>query len=187
MCYLDDILIYSANEKEHEDHAWKVLQSLQEFGIYCKAEKCQFGVQEVGVLGFVINSDGIGMETDRISTIEDWATPESVCDVQVLLGITNFYQRFIWKYAKVTAPILNVLKTQGSWKWEWTRDAELAFQKPKNSFTEAPILQHFNLQRPIILQTDASSFAYAGIFDQYVGFGILCPGNLQSRICSPAK
>jgi len=44
VCYLDDILIYSTNEKEHEDHVRKVLQRLQEFGLYCKAEKCQFGV-----------------------------------------------------------------------------------------------------------------------------------------------
>jgi len=90
MCYLDDILIYSANEQEHEDQVRKVLQRRQEFRLYCKAEMCQFGVREVGLLGFVINPDGIGMGSDRISTIEDWPTPELVRDVQVLLGFTNF-------------------------------------------------------------------------------------------------
>jgi len=109
--YLDDILIYSTNEKEHEDHIRKVLQRLQEFGLYCKAEKCQMGVREVGFLRFVINSDGIGMESDCISTIEDWLTPELVQEVQVLLGFANFYRRFIRKYGKVTAPILNLLNT----------------------------------------------------------------------------
>ena len=53
------------------------------------------------------------MESDCISMIEDWPTPASVRDVQVLLGFANFYRRFIRKYAKVTAPILNLLKTQG--------------------------------------------------------------------------
>jgi len=90
VCYLDDILIYSANEKEHEEHVRQVLQRIKEFGLYCKAEKCQFGVSEVGFLGFVITPDGVGMESDRISTIEDWPTPKSVRDVQVLLGFTNF-------------------------------------------------------------------------------------------------
>jgi len=140
VCYLDNILIYSTNEKEHEDHVRKVLQRLQEFGLYCKAEKCQFGVREDGFLGFVINSVGIGMESDRISTIEDWPTPESVQVVQVLLGFANFYRRFIQKYAKVTALISNLLKTQGSRKWQWTRDAELAFRMLKKAFTESPIL-----------------------------------------------
>jgi hypothetical protein len=90
VCYLDDILIYSTNEKEHEEHLRQVLQRLKEFGLYCKAEKCQFGVSEVGFLGFIITPDGVGMESDRISTIEDWPTPKSVRDVQVLLGFTNF-------------------------------------------------------------------------------------------------
>ena len=187
VCYLDDILIYSANEEEHEDHVRKVLQRLQEFGLYCKAEKCQFGAREVGVLGFVINSDGIGMESDPISTIEDWPTPESVRDVQLLLGFTNFYRRFIRKYAKLTAAISNMLMTQGSREWEWTRDAALAFRKLKKAFTVAPIFQHFDPQKPIILQTDASGFAIAGILNQYDGFGILRPVNFYSRKCSPAE
>jgi hypothetical protein len=50
-CYLDDILIYSANEEKQEDHDQTVLQRLQEFGLYCKAETCQFGVREVSCLG----------------------------------------------------------------------------------------------------------------------------------------
>jgi hypothetical protein len=75
----------------------QVLQRLKEFGIYCKAENCHFGVSEVGFLGFVIIRDGVGMESDRIATIEDWPTPKSMRDVQVLLGFTNFYRRFIRK------------------------------------------------------------------------------------------
>jgi hypothetical protein len=61
MCYLDDIISYSANEEEHEDYVQRVLQCLQEFGLDCKAEKCQSGVWEVSFPGFVIISDGIGM------------------------------------------------------------------------------------------------------------------------------
>jgi len=186
VCYLDDILIYSTNEKEHEDHVKKVLERLRQFGLYCKAEKCQFGASEIGFLGFIISSDGIGMESDRISTIEDWPTPKSIRDVQVLLGFTNFYRRFIRKYAKVTAPISDLLKKSTS-KWEWTRKAELAFRKLKKAFTEAPIHQHFDPAKPIILQTDASSFAIAGILNQYDGFGILRPVNFYSRKCSPAE
>jgi len=90
VCYLDDILIYLTNEKEHKDHVKKVLERLRQFGLGCKAEKCQFGASEIGFLGSIISSDGIGMESDRISTIENWLTPKSIRDVQVLLGFTNF-------------------------------------------------------------------------------------------------
>jgi len=193
VCYLDDILIYSTNEEEHEEQVRKVLQRLREFGLYSKAEKCRFGVSEVGFLGCVIRPDGIAMESDRISTIEDWPTPESVRDVQVLLGFTNFYRRFIRKYAKVTTPISDLLqkaeitRTSKQLKWEWTRDAELAFRKLKRAFTDAPILNHFDPAKLIILPTDGSGFAIAGILNQYDGFAILGPVNFYSRKCTVAE
>jgi hypothetical protein len=204
VCYLDNILIYSANEKEHEDHVQKVLQRLRDFGLYCKAEKCQFGLSEVGFLGFIIISDGIGMEWDRISTIKDWPTPKSLRDVQVLLRFTNFYRRFIWKYAKIRLPLTELLKRtelsletrpksalkaqqKPTTQWEWTREAELAFQKLKKAFTGAPILQHFDPAKPTILQTDASGFAIAGILNQYDSLGILRRVNFHSRKCTPAE
>jgi len=152
-----------------------------------------FRVSEVGFLGFVINPDGIAMESDRILTIEDRLTPESVQDLQVLLVNRNFYRRFIPKYAKVTTPISDLPKnaensrTSKPVKWEWTQDAELAFWKLKRAFTDAPILMHFEPAELIILQTDASSFAIAGILNQYDGFWILRLVNIYSRKCSCAE
>jgi hypothetical protein len=59
VCYLDNILIYSTNEEEPEEQVRKVLERLREFGLYGKAEKCRFGVSEVGFLRFVISPDGL--------------------------------------------------------------------------------------------------------------------------------
>jgi hypothetical protein len=98
------------------------------------------------------------------------------------MGFTNFYRRFVKKYAKVTAPITNLLKK--SEKWEWTREADAALQKLKRAFTEAPILQHFDADKPITLQTDASGFAIAGILNQFKGFGVLRSTSLYSRKCT---
>jgi hypothetical protein len=197
VCYLDDILLNSTNEKEHEEHVRQVLQRLKEFGLYCKAEKCQCGVSEVGFLQFVITPDGVGLESNRISTIEEWPTPKFVTDIQVLLGFLNFYRRFIRKYGKVTLPLTEILKeTEASLrgkkgahtvKWEWTREAELAFRKLKRTFTESPILQHYDPAKPIILHTDASVFAIAGILNQHDVLGVLRTGNFYSRKGSPAK
>jgi hypothetical protein len=110
LCYFDDILIYSTNEKEQEQHWRYVMQWQRELSLYCKAEKCQFGVSEVGFLGFVITHDGVGLQSDRISTIEDWPTLKSVRHVQVLHEFTNFYRRFILQYDKGTISQTELLK-----------------------------------------------------------------------------
>jgi hypothetical protein len=188
VCYLDDILIYSEDPVQHKGHVRNVLERLREYAIYCKAEKCEFSMKNVRFLGFVVSPDGIEMEADRIATIEDWPTPKSVKDVQVLMGFTNFYRRSVKKYDKVTARIADLLKKpHGSAKWEWTRDADMALLELKRAFLEAPILQHFDPEKPITLQTDASGFAIAGILNQFDGFGVLQPTSFCSRKCTPAE
>ena len=90
-------------------------------------------------------------------------------------------------------PISDLLKTAGNPRtfkqvtWEWTRDADLAFPKLKRAFTNAPVLNHFDPAKPIILQTDASGFAIAGILNQYDGFGILRLVNFYPRKCTRAE
>jgi hypothetical protein len=78
-------------------------------------------------------------------------------------------------------------ENRGKVKWEWTRQAELAFRKLKRTFTEATILQHFDPAQPIILQTDASGFLIWGILNQYDGFAVLRPVNFYSQKCSSAE
>jgi len=195
--YLDDKLIYPTHEKEHEEHVRHVLLRLKGFGVYCKAEKCQFGVSEVSFLGYIITPDGVGMESDWISRIKDWLTRKSVGDVQVLLGFMNSYRRFIRKYGKVTLSLTQLLKkteasprgnkVAHSAKWEWMWQLKLAFRKQKMTITKASILHHLDLVKPISLQTDVSGVAIGGILNQYDSFGDLRPVNYYSRNCSSAK
>jgi len=193
MRYLVNTLFYLNNEKEHDKHIWKVLERLRKFGLYCKAEKCQFGVSVLRVLGFIISPEGVCMESDQISKIEDSPTPKSVRDVLVPLGFANFYLGFIRKYAKVILPLTELLKSKApggkkssrfleeattqsqpmTKKWKWTREAELSFHKLKMAFTNEPLLKHFDPAKPIILQTNSSGFAIAGILTQYDGLGTL--------------
>jgi hypothetical protein len=89
--YLDGILIYRTNETRHEEQVREVLQRHCKFFLCCKAKMYQFAVLKIGFLGIVITSNGVGMEWDWISIIEDWLTPNSFREVQVLSGFTVFY------------------------------------------------------------------------------------------------
>src|SRR5436190_24161110 len=99
VAYLDDILIYSNTFEEHIEHVRLVLEKLLAHGLFVKLEKCEFHVQKISFLGFVISPEGISMDPARISTISDWPVPHSVLDVQIFLGFANFYRRFIAELA----------------------------------------------------------------------------------------
>jgi hypothetical protein len=103
--YLDDILLYSKNKKEHKHHVRLVLEKLQECGLYAKQNKCLFYQSIVEFLGYIVSGNGIIMDGKKIQTIINWITPFSVWDVQCFLGFSNFYWIFIKDYSKIAVPL----------------------------------------------------------------------------------
>jgi len=130
------------------------------------------------------------MISDHISKIKDWPTLDSNWDIRALHGFVNCYRRFTRKYAMVTTPISAVQnmaetsRTPKQLKSEWTGDSKLAFRKLNSAFTRAPILNHFDTAKPIILRNDASNFGIASILNQYDGLGILRLVNFYCEIYS---
>ena len=108
--YLDDILIYSEDEDEHDAHVLEVLERLLDWGLFYKASKCVFSTKAVEFLGFIVTLEGVVMDPSRVKTIDDWPTPKSYRDVQVFLGFANFYRRFIFNYSTVVKPMTDLLK-----------------------------------------------------------------------------
>jgi hypothetical protein len=70
--FIDDILIYSQNEQEHEEHLRKVLQRLWDCQLYAKLSKCEFWISEVLFLGHIINQDDFAMDPKKVAAIMDW-------------------------------------------------------------------------------------------------------------------
>ena len=69
--YLDDVLVYSENEAEHELHVKKVLQRLRDAGLQVDIRKCEFSVTRTKYLGFIISTDGIEVDPEKVSVIRD--------------------------------------------------------------------------------------------------------------------
>ena len=182
--YLDDILIYSDTLEEHIQHVRQVLKKLQDHGLYVKLEKCEFHVQKISFLGFIITPEGISMDPERIATIADWPVPESLLEVQIFLGFANFYRRFIDGYSRVIMSITSLLR-KGQ-RFEWNPAAQSAFDTLKSSFTSAPILRHFDPDLDITLHADSSGFAISGLISQPHD-GHLHPVAFWSRKCTPAE
>ena len=172
--YLDDILIYSEDPEQHTTAVRRVLERLQQYQLFVNLAKCEFDVERVEFLGFVISPDGVEMEASRVTAIREWPAPKNnVREVQVFLGFANFYRRFIYGYSRVAKGLTDLLKTGGKplHQFSWTDEADKAFRELQIAFTTAPILRHFDPALKIRVETDASGFAVAGMISQLFGEG----------------
>ena len=112
--YLDDILIYTEDQGQgHVEAVRWVLDLLRKNGLFANLKKCRFHKDEVRFLGYVVSSQGIRMEDERIEAVRNWPEPKSVRDIQVFIGFANFYRRFIRGFSRIAAPLTSMLKMTG--------------------------------------------------------------------------
>nr|GFA46094.1 putative reverse transcriptase domain-containing protein [Tanacetum cinerariifolium] len=124
--FIDDILIYSKNIKEHEGHLKLILKLLKEEELYGKFSKCEFWLSKVQFLGHVIDSGGIHVDPAKIEAIKDWESPKTPTEIRQFLGLAGYYQRFIEGFSKIARPMAKL--TQKSVKFDWEEKAKAAFQ-----------------------------------------------------------
>ena len=125
LVFLGDILIYSKNEEEHEEHLRLTVKLLREHKLYARFRKCDFYKDRIQYLGHIISEEGISVDPNKIEAIMNWTTPRNVTDVRSFMGLVGYYQRFIEGFAKVAHAITS-LKNKGM-KFEWTSRCEESF------------------------------------------------------------
>nr|GFB92788.1 putative reverse transcriptase domain-containing protein [Tanacetum cinerariifolium] len=123
--FIDDILIYSKDEKEHEEYIKAILELLKKEELYAKFSKCEFWIPKVQFLGHVIDSQGIYVDPAKIESIKDWASSKSSTEIRQFLGLAGYYWRFIEGFLKIAKPITK--HTQKKVKFEWGDKQEATF------------------------------------------------------------
>ncbi|GJR77392.1 putative reverse transcriptase domain-containing protein [Tanacetum coccineum] len=152
--FIDDILIYSKNKQEHEEHLKIILELLKKEELYAKFSKCEFWIPKVQFLGHVIDSEGIHVDPAKIESIKDWASPKSPTEIRQFLGLAGYYRRFIEGFSKIAKPMTKL--TQKKVKFEWGDKQEAAFQLLKQKLCSAPILALPEGSEDFIAYCDAS-------------------------------
>jgi hypothetical protein len=125
MVFIDDILVYSRNEEEHEGHPRLVLQKLREHRLYAKLSKCEFWMKQVAFLGHILSKGGISMDPSKVQDVLSWNAPTNVGDIQSFLGLARYYRRFIEGFSKISKPMTELLEKAK--KFEWTSACEASF------------------------------------------------------------
>ena len=103
--FIDDILVYSRSELEHERHLGLVLQTLRRHQLYAKFNKCEFWLSRVGFLGHVVSDDGIYVDPQKVEAVANWEQPTTVTEVRSFLELAGYYRRFIEGFLKIAGPL----------------------------------------------------------------------------------
>ena len=185
--YLDDILIFSKTLLEHISHVKQVLQRLRENHLYAKLEKCSFHQSCIPFLGYIISADGFQMDPQKLSAVLQWPQPTTLRGLQSFLGFANYYRRFIKSFASIAASLTAMTKKGTNCK-VWSSEAKSAFQRLKDMFSKAPILQHPNPDLQYIVEVDASEVGAGAVLSQrQPKSGRIHPVAFFSRKFSPAE
>nr|GFB79648.1 putative reverse transcriptase domain-containing protein [Tanacetum cinerariifolium] len=152
--FIDDILIYSKNEKEHEEHLKAILGLLKEEKLYAKFSKCEFWIPKVKFLGHVIDSRGIYVDPSKIESVKDWASPKTHTEIRQFLCLAGYYRRFIEGFSKIAKSMTKL--TQKAIKFDCGEKEENDFQLIRQKLCSAPILALPEGSEDFVVYCDAS-------------------------------
>ena len=122
---------------------------------------CHCGIRGNERAGYAISLQLLRMDEEKILTIKEWKEPTNIKGIQSFLGFANFYQCFIRDYSKITIPLSSLTRKEKG--WEWSDKQQEAFETLKKAMIMEPILQHFDLEQPVTIKTDASDYAIGAI------------------------
>jgi hypothetical protein len=123
--FLDDILIYSQTEEEHERHLSLVLNSLRKNQFYTKLKKCPFWLSEVAFLGHVINQYGISVDPKNVASMVNWQSPATMIEIHSFLGLAGYYRRFLQNFLSIATPLTRLIEKCVD--FEWDNKCEVSF------------------------------------------------------------
>lgn len=164
MVYLDDVVVYSRTWDEHLHHLRLVFERLQQHGLHCAPEKCQFGKQEIQYLGHIIGPDGNRPQQHHLQQIQDAEAPKNRRQLRKFLGLCNWLRDYVDHFADIATPLTNLLANK---KWKWSSTEEEALKALKSALATCKPLSRPDPTLPFVLQTDASSIGIAAVLYQH--------------------
>ncbi|XP_072066967.1 uncharacterized protein [Arachis hypogaea] len=148
--YVDDMVINSSSEKQHEADLQEVFQQLRAYNMRLNPEKCAFGIQKGKFLGFLLTNRGIEANLDKCQAILNMQSPKTIKEVQRLTGCLATLSKFLPAAATRSYHFFKTMEKSD--KFIWTEECEKAFSKFKHILGSPPILK--KPEQGILLKDD---------------------------------
>lgn len=173
---MDDIIIFSPDERSHLEHIQIILNKIEKAGMRISATKSNFFRPKVEFLGFVVTKDGIKTCPGKVKDIREFRMPESLKSLRSFLGLSGYYRRFIKDYADIAKPLTRYLEGENgnvsarkskNVKIVLNNEAMTAFNKLRTILSSEDVLLSYpDYDKQFELTTDASSVALGAVLSQ---------------------
>ena len=189
--YLDDVIVFLKTPEEHIARLEAVFKKISDAGLKLKPSKCKFFKKRIHYLGHIVSNKGIETDPKKIEAIVNWPSPRTVHEVRKFLGFTNYYRKFVYKYAQIARPLNKLISGENAKKkhkkFEWGDEQEQAFQKLKEACTKTPVLAYADYEKSFQLNTDASELGLGSVLYQQQEDGTFCVIAYASRSLSKTE
>ena len=163
----DDILISGKTLEEHDRMLDEVMKRIEESGLKLNKAKCVFRKSCLRYVGHMFSKDGVSPDDSKVQAIVNLKPPENIAELRSVLGMVKYLGRYLPNLATVIAPMNELLCKNTEFKWGYVQDE--AFKRIKQMICDSPVLAYYDVNKPTVVSSDASSYGIAGVIMQQHG------------------
>ena len=165
LVYLDDVVVFGVDEAQHAQNLRLVLERFRKYRLTVKPAKCMFSQCSLLLLGYTVSKDPA-----KVQAIADLPAPTKLSELRTFLGMSGYYRQLVPNYAKISQPLLELVKKNA--EWLWTPERQQAFEKLKTALLSDVALAYPQTDCAYKLYTDASDYAIGAILVQEDDHGV---------------
>jgi hypothetical protein len=179
-CVLDDMIFTEKNDDEHLQNLENVLQRLQDnIGLRANIEKCSCLQDSAVHCGHEISKEGLQKTKDKVEAAVNTPAPKNTTQLRPLLGLVNYYHKFLPNLATEIHPLNELLDRDRT--WVWNECCNRAFLKVNDMITSDGVLTHYDPNLPVRLACDASPYGLRSVLSHVMTDGTERPVAFASR------
>ena len=158
MCYADDVVIATPTLEDRIDRLDELFGCKKRAGLKCKPSNCEILRDSIKYLGRMVDRHGVRPDPEAKEAVLTWKAPRTDTQLMSFLGFANYYREFIKGSPDKVYPMQELMRNKGK-KFEWSDEAQTAFENIKRELCEAPVLGMPTEKSMYVLDTDASVVA----------------------------
>jgi hypothetical protein len=154
LVFIDNILIFSKTEEEHETHLRLVFEKNIAHQLYAKCSKCEFWIIEFAFLGHIISPGGVSVDLSKLKDVLDWMALTNVSKIRSFLRLASYYRQFRKDFSKIAKPITRLLGKNKD--FDWLKEWQASFEELKKRLTSPPMLILLDITKTFDIYCNAS-------------------------------